>query len=66
MSLRFSAATAALFVLGASPGAVHAQSMDTMPGMAMPGTDATTKTQTTQPAMDDMAMEDMPRRNTAG
>ena len=59
MSLRFLAATTALFVLGVLPGFVHAQSMDTMPGMAMPGTDAPPKTQTAPPAMDDMAMDDM-------
>ena len=58
MSLRFSAATAALFVLGVLPGQVHAQAMDDMPGMAMPAQNQP-KTQATAPAMGDMDMGDM-------
>ena len=48
MTLQVSAATAALLVLGAMPGAARSQSMPDMPGMAMP--DTATSPQTASPS----------------
>ena len=55
MSLRLTAATAALLVLGATPGAARAQSMPDMPGMTMPDT----ASPQTPPSSSGMATPDM-------